>query len=170
LFIPILHGGDKKEGHLIGSFSIAIMALNFDDDWDMDHGSNLNQNPRAQNARASPPAFDFLNQDDQEEMPLQKLIRHWINERHAPDILPIQGELLGDLLDHIRKQVRDESKFSVMGGLPFDLQVNSLQPCTFFEQIHLLLKMNTSESCLLRRRLKGSNLWSDLMSERGFSR
>ena len=40
------------------------------------------------------------------ETPLQQLIRHWMNERHAPDILPAQEELLSSLLDHIRRQVR----------------------------------------------------------------
>jgi hypothetical protein len=36
----------------------------------------------------------------------QQLVRHWLNERHAPDILPVQAEVLGALLDHIRRQVR----------------------------------------------------------------
>jgi hypothetical protein len=43
----------------------------------------------------------------QNETLLQQLIRHWMNERHAPDILPIQEHLLSLLLDHIRKQVTD---------------------------------------------------------------
>ena len=46
-----------------------------------------------------------LPQDVAEETPFQQLIRHWMNERHAPDILPGQEALLGGLLDHIRKQV-----------------------------------------------------------------
>jgi hypothetical protein len=37
--------------------------------------------------------------------PLEQLMRHWMNERHAPDILPAQEVLLGNLLDHIRRQV-----------------------------------------------------------------
>ena len=41
-----------------------------------------------------------------EETQLQQLIRHWQNERHAPDILPGQEFILGALLDHIRRQVR----------------------------------------------------------------
>ncbi|THV03908.1 GINS complex, Sld5 component [Dendrothele bispora CBS 962.96] len=41
---------------------------------------------------------------EDEETPLQKLMRHWMNERHAPDILPAQEELLASLLDHIRRQ------------------------------------------------------------------
>jgi GINS complex subunit 4 len=28
-----------------------------------------------------------------------------MNERHAPDILPVQQDLLSGLLDHIRRQV-----------------------------------------------------------------
>ncbi|THH28857.1 hypothetical protein EUX98_g5334 [Antrodiella citrinella] len=41
------------------------------------------------------------------ETPFQQLTRHWMNERHAPDILPAQEALLGRLLDHIRKQTND---------------------------------------------------------------
>lgn len=43
---------------------------------------------------------------EEDETPLQQLIRHWMNERHAPDILPAQQVLLAGLLDHIRRQVR----------------------------------------------------------------
>lgn len=43
--------------------------------------------------------------EEEEETPLQQLIRHWMNERHSPDILPNEGELLAGLLDHIRSQV-----------------------------------------------------------------
>jgi GINS complex subunit 4 len=32
-------------------------------------------------------------------------MRHWTNERHSPDILPAQEDLLGNLLDHLRRQV-----------------------------------------------------------------
>lgn len=39
------------------------------------------------------------------ETPLEQLTRHWMNERHAPDILPAQEELLASLLDHLRRQV-----------------------------------------------------------------
>lgn len=39
-----------------------------------------------------------------EETPLEQLMRHWMNERHAPDILPAQEELLSGLLDHLRRQ------------------------------------------------------------------
>ncbi|KAL0948213.1 hypothetical protein HGRIS_010819 [Hohenbuehelia grisea] len=39
-----------------------------------------------------------------EETPVQQLIRLWMNERHAPDILPVQEHLLAGILDHIRRQ------------------------------------------------------------------
>lgn len=51
-------------------------------------------------------APNIIPQETAEETSLQKLIRHWMNERHAPDILPAQETLLGRLLDHIGKQVR----------------------------------------------------------------
>ncbi|KAJ8472480.1 hypothetical protein ONZ45_g16635 [Pleurotus djamor] len=38
------------------------------------------------------------------ESPVQQLIRLWMNERHAPDILPVQEHLLAGILDHIRHQ------------------------------------------------------------------
>jgi GINS complex subunit 4 len=41
----------------------------------------------------------------EEETPFEKLIRHWMNERHAPDILPAQEDLLSSILDHLRRQV-----------------------------------------------------------------
>ncbi|KIK80575.1 hypothetical protein PAXRUDRAFT_158300 [Paxillus rubicundulus Ve08.2h10] len=48
----------------------------------------------------APPLF----QEDEQETPLQQLIRYWTNERHAPDILPTEEDLLSRLLDHIRSQ------------------------------------------------------------------
>ncbi|EPQ53238.1 GINS complex, Sld5 component [Gloeophyllum trabeum ATCC 11539] len=52
-------------------------------------------------ARGPPVQFEL---QAGEETKLQELTRHWMNERHAPDILPAQSVLLGRLLDHIRKQ------------------------------------------------------------------
>ncbi|KAL4072048.1 hypothetical protein J3A83DRAFT_4358361 [Scleroderma citrinum] len=46
----------------------------------------------------------ILADDRDPETPLQQLIRHWMNERHAPDILPTEEDLLSRLLDHIRSQ------------------------------------------------------------------
>ena len=91
------------------------MTSSLDTDWDMDTSSSLNQTDfmtRARNASPSPPPQEdlaFADLDDAQELPLQKLIRHWMNERHAPDILPIQAELLAGILDHIHKQVRSLS-------------------------------------------------------------
>lgn len=44
-------------------------------------------------------------QEPPRDTPLEQLTRHWMNERHAPDILPAQEELLASLLDHLRRQV-----------------------------------------------------------------
>ncbi|KAF9267216.1 GINS complex Sld5 component [Marasmius fiardii PR-910] len=35
---------------------------------------------------------------------LGKLMQHWMNERHCPDLLPAKEEVLSSLLDHIRRQ------------------------------------------------------------------
>ncbi|TCD70371.1 GINS complex subunit [Steccherinum ochraceum] len=66
---------------------------------------------------APPPRADLPIRDDfeparefappAEETSFQQLIRHWMNERHAPDLLPAREMLLGRLLDHIRKQTDD---------------------------------------------------------------
>ncbi|KZT00006.1 GINS complex, Sld5 component [Laetiporus sulphureus 93-53] len=49
----------------------------------------------------------ILPQEVAEETQLQQLIRHWMNEQHAPDILPGQEMLLGRILDHVKKQSDD---------------------------------------------------------------
>ncbi|KAH9931754.1 GINS complex Sld5 component [Amylocystis lapponica] len=49
----------------------------------------------------------LFQQDTAEETPFQQLMRHWMDERHAPDILPGRELLLGRLLDHVRKQSDD---------------------------------------------------------------
>jgi len=55
--------------------------------------------------------------EEEEETPLQQLIRHWMNERHAPDILSNEGELLAGLLDHIRSQVGEPHRdFRIRSG------------------------------------------------------
>jgi hypothetical protein len=59
---------------------------------------------------AGPDAFDPRFDNPMGEEPktaLQRLLRAWMNERHAPDILPAQDVLLSGLLDHIRRQVSD---------------------------------------------------------------
>ena len=54
----------------------------------------------------------FLLEDTNETL-FQQFIRHWMNERHAPDILPAQDVLLGRLLDHVKKQVSYSRAFSL---------------------------------------------------------
>jgi hypothetical protein len=54
-------------------------------------------------ASAGPIALDF---GAPPETLFQQLVRHWLNERHAPDLLPVQAEVLSALLDHSRRQVR----------------------------------------------------------------
>lgn len=63
----------------------------------------LRQAPRDDDGAKTPDAPPFMFEEE-EETPLQQLIRHWMNERHSPDILPNEGELLAGLLDHIRSQ------------------------------------------------------------------
>lgn len=63
----------------------------------------LRQAPRDDDGAETPDAPPFMFEEE-EETPLQQLIRHWMNERHSPDILPNEGELLAGLLDHIRSQ------------------------------------------------------------------
>jgi len=53
-------------------------------------------------ARPVPAALSV--QPGEPDTPLEQLMRHWTNERHAPDILPAQEELLANLLDHLRRQ------------------------------------------------------------------
>ncbi|KAF5391392.1 hypothetical protein D9757_001997 [Collybiopsis confluens] len=53
---------------------------------------------------AVPPSLPIQKIDDDSTGPLAQLTRHWMNERHAPNILPAQEDLLATLLDHIRRQ------------------------------------------------------------------
>jgi GINS complex subunit 4 len=48
----------------------------------------------------------FPEEEESQGTPLEQLTRHWMNERHAPDILIAQEDLLTNLLDHLRRQVR----------------------------------------------------------------
>ena len=65
-------------------------------------------------AAPGPIALDF---GAPPETLFQQLVRHWFNERHAPDILPVQAEVLGGLLDHIRRQVRQNSTSPSQSGM-----------------------------------------------------
>ncbi|TFK21703.1 GINS complex, Sld5 component [Coprinopsis marcescibilis] len=55
----------------------------------------------------APPRRLVENTEEVEQTPLQTMIRHWMNERHSPDILPAQEALLAGLLDHLRSQTRN---------------------------------------------------------------
>ena len=48
---------------------------------------------------------DLFPEGEPTGTPLEQLTRHWMNERHAPDILPAQENLLAHVLDHLRRQV-----------------------------------------------------------------
>ena len=61
--------------------------------------------PSGTTVPVEPIALDFGAVAPPESL-FQQLVRHWLNERHAPDILPTQAEILSALLDHIRRQVR----------------------------------------------------------------
>jgi len=66
-----------------------------------DDADVFNDVPMAQEERR-----DTLFQEEEPlGTPLEQLTRHWMNERHAPDILPAQEDLLTNLLDHLRRQV-----------------------------------------------------------------
>ncbi|KAJ3833300.1 GINS complex Sld5 component [Lentinula raphanica] len=54
-------------------------------------------------ARLPSAAPDIYIPEDEESL-VSQLTKHWLNERHAPDILPAQEELLASLLDYIRRQ------------------------------------------------------------------
>ena len=54
---------------------------------------------------------DIYPEEEYQGTPLEQLTRHWMNERHAPDILAAQEDLLTNLLDHLRRQVRLKPPF-----------------------------------------------------------
>ncbi|KAF8905609.1 hypothetical protein CPB85DRAFT_1376782 [Mucidula mucida] len=60
--------------------------------------------PDINTRRAPSPDAMSIFDESAATTPLQQLMRHWMNERHAPTILPAQEQLLGLLLDHIRRQ------------------------------------------------------------------
>ena len=55
--------------------------------------------------------IDIVPEEESQGTPLERLTRHWMNERHAPDILAAQEDLLTNLLDHLRRQVRLKRPF-----------------------------------------------------------
>ncbi|KAF7328972.1 hypothetical protein MVEN_02527200 [Mycena venus] len=59
-----------------------------------------------------------------DETPLEQLTRHWMNERHASDILPAQDVLLSSLLDQIRRQ---SETIQLLRGDPSIVNLPNLQ-------------------------------------------
>ena len=76
------------------------------------HRRNENEDPfgdpMAADVDVEDPGVDDLFPAESQGTPLEQLARHWMNERHAPDILIAQEDLLTNLLDHLRRQVRFE--------------------------------------------------------------
>lgn len=109
--------------------------------WDWDNENDgLTDNDTPHTANLPPQAVS-------QETPFQQLIRHWMNERHSPVILPAQEILLGRLLDHIRKQVRNHVLIS--SSLRY-ADLHSLTMFNFCAQILILLKRSISVSCLCK--------------------
>ncbi|KAF8433919.1 hypothetical protein L210DRAFT_3613993 [Boletus edulis BED1] len=69
-----------------------------------DHFQNRLRNAPHDDDDVPMPAALPLFEEGEGETPLQQLIRHWMNERHAPDVLPFAEDVLSGLLDHIRRQ------------------------------------------------------------------
>ncbi|KAJ7475153.1 hypothetical protein B0H11DRAFT_2034366 [Mycena galericulata] len=85
------------------------------DSWEAEYNRSKNSNaasgpsvprraPTALIEDDDEPMPDVVEEPLPDETPLEQLTRHWMNERHAPDILPAQDVLLSSLLDHIRRQ------------------------------------------------------------------
>ncbi|KAF5319661.1 hypothetical protein D9619_008640 [Psilocybe cf. subviscida] len=72
-----------------------------DDDDNIFNDINMDRAPRNDDAGDDNP---FVEDAEPLGTPLEQLTRHWMNERHAPDILTAQEDLLANLLDHIRRQ------------------------------------------------------------------
>jgi len=84
-----------------GPSSIAQNRNNDDNIFNVPPRGAIPASPQVQERRP-----DVFPEEQGTDTPLEKLTRHWMNERHAPDILPAQEDLLMSLLDHLRRQVR----------------------------------------------------------------
>ena len=69
------------------------------------HRRNEDEEDEPMAADVDPGVDDVLQEEESQGTPLEQLTRHWMNERHAPDILAAQEDLLTNLLDHLRRQV-----------------------------------------------------------------
>jgi GINS complex subunit 4 len=86
-----------------------------------------------------------LIQPDEPETPLEQLMRHWTNERHSPDILPAQEELLGNLLDHLRRQVGLFQLLSTLGDVIQRSDSRSQKRYSYSVEMHQHRKKNIFE-------------------------
>lgn len=186
----LLHPSILLFNHLLTRKHTFSMSANWDDDF----GSPVAGPSFVDRARNAPDDDDFpiaddfggrrpvvLAQDVAEETPFQQLIRHWMNERHASDILPGQEMLLGRLLDHIRKQVSVQSFGMVVRGVQGELAdrrmrlsliTSSSSPTTsnYCAPTRTLRKRSTSASCSSKQRLSASSLSSGHTSEHDYTR
>ena len=111
-----------------------------------------------------------LFEEDEEETPLQQLIRHWMNKWHAPDVLLIAEDVLSGLLDNVWRQVGEMPCLSLSSsGMVCD--VGPLQS----ETVQLLRSdpLSSEEEhfqIMLAQRSSGSSLFIDRISVRGCSR
>jgi len=90
------------------SFTRRKESALFSDDQDVDMGiPRRNDGPRDEDSEAVGVRrrVELFPEEELKGTPLEQLTRHWMNERHAPDILPAQENLLARLLDHLRRQV-----------------------------------------------------------------
>jgi hypothetical protein len=61
--------------------------------------------PAARNVDVAMGHGQLIPDDLEEATPTQKLMRYWINERSAPEVLQCQTEVLNEVLDFIAEQV-----------------------------------------------------------------
>jgi hypothetical protein len=100
--------------------------LDDNDDEDVQDLPIHNHNDAAMMA-AGPIPLDFDFSDSPPESPFQQLVRHWLNERQAPDLLPVQAEVLNALLDHIRRQVCKKNKIVFLALFLILCQTDTVQ-------------------------------------------
>lgn len=137
--------------------------MSAEDDDDIAFFSNIGSSRRAQNASigASVPASNDARVDemDEHETPLQELIRHWMNERHSPSILPIRQILLAGLLDHVRSQanivqaLRQDPRASDEDHLRIMLVLTEVERVKFVIRSYLRTRLYKACKRLLIQRL-----------------
>ncbi|KAH9475171.1 DNA replication complex GINS protein sld5 [Psilocybe cubensis] len=98
-----------KSGRAVPQAGPSFAARDDDEDNIFNDDNGRASNARQQRTPAPAPAQpdrepDFYPEEAEQNTPLEQLTRHWLNERHAPDILPAQEDLLMNLLDHLRRQ------------------------------------------------------------------